>query len=285
MTDDVKDLSPALMSRSRGRINEAEKELEELMRLELEAQNAGEDEGVQEIEQKPTEPKEPVKEVLTAEEETYKKRYGDLRRHTEKIKKDLTDEIDRLKSGSNTVSLPKTEEEVAAWVEKYPDVAAIVESLADKKAKERDSDLDKRLSQIEQMRDEVEKEKAQAAIIKLHPDFNEISQDDAFHDWVEKQPKWVQDSVYDNLDASTVARALDLYKLDNGIKKIAPDKNAALAINTRTRVTPQEDEKSDWFSESQVQKMSDKEFAEKAEQIEKAQREGKFKYDITRKGR
>jgi len=280
---EVQELPRSLMHRSQRRIEEAEREVEELMQAELEAKgNAPDPEPSNE------QPAPGKVETLSPEEETYKKRYSDLRRHQQKTEKELKDRIDALEqqlTEKPSGAMPKSEEEVAAWVERYPDVAAIVESLADKKAKERDTNLDVRLSQIEQMQLEVEQEKAKSAILKLHPDFEEISQNDEFHDWVETQPKWVQDSVYDTFDASTVARALDLYKLDKGIKKTTPDKNAALAINTRTRVTPQEDEKSDWFSESQIQKMSDKEFTEKLPEIEKAQREGRFKYDLTKKGR
>jgi hypothetical protein len=43
-------------------------------------------------------------------------------------------------------------------------------------------------------------------------------QDDTFHKWAEDQPKWVQDALYENTeDAKSVARVIDLYKVDQGI--------------------------------------------------------------------
>jgi hypothetical protein len=38
--------------------------------------------------------------------------------------------------------LPKSEQDIEAWAKKYPDVAGIVEAIADKKAQERASDID-----------------------------------------------------------------------------------------------------------------------------------------------
>jgi hypothetical protein len=278
---EVKEISSSLVKRNNRRIDQAEKELEELMKLEASQQ---EESPVEPEVSEPTVPE--TGENLSSDEETWKKRFGDLRRHQQKTEKALKDEIESLKNSvPQNPSLPKTEEEVADWVSRFPDVAAIVETLADKKAKERDSDLEARLSQIEEMRDQIDLEKAETAILKIHPDFKEISQSDEFHTWADTQPKWIQDSLYDNADAKTVARSIDLYKLDKGIKKISPDKNAALSVNTRARVTPQENEKDSWYSESQISKMSDKEFSQKSEEIEKAQREGKFHYDISRKAR
>ena len=65
----------------------------------------------------------------------------------------------------------------------------------------------------------------------MHPDFIEIRQDDAFHTWAEAQPKWVQNALYENIDdAQSVARVIDLYKVDKGItnkKKAKPSEKAA----------------------------------------------------------
>jgi hypothetical protein len=198
---EVKEISSSLVKRNNRRIDQAEKELEELMKLEASQQ---EENPVQPEVSEPTVPE--TEENLSPEEKTYQKRYSDLRRHQQKTEKALRDEIESLKNSvAQNPSLPKTEEEVADWVSRFPDVAAIVETLADKKAKERDSDLEARLSQIEEMRDQIELEKAETAILKIHPDFKEISQSGDLHTWAKTQPKWIQDSLYDNADAETVA--------------------------------------------------------------------------------
>ena len=227
---------------------------------------------------------------LSKEEESFKKRYGDLRRHMQEKEQEYKLEIEKIKaqldkSAKNELVLPKSEEEIAAWAKKYPDVAAIVEAIADKKASERSSDLDKRLKEIEELRVQAKRDKAEAELMSLHPDFTEIRSDDAFHEWAEAQPKWVQDALYENVDdARSVARVIDLYKADKGISKqktTSSDKAAASSVNAKTRNTPEADESKSFFRESQVNKMSTKEYEKNADAIMDAIRSGKFVYDVS----
>ena len=238
------------------------------------------------------EPQESRKEEpkLSKEEESFKKRYGDLRRHMQEKEQEYKLEIEKIKaqldkSAKNELVLPKSEEEIAAWAKKYPDVAAIVEAIADKKASERSSDLDKRLKEIEELRVQAKKDKAEAELMSLHPDFTEIRAADEFHEWAEAQPKWVQDALYENVDdAKSVARVIDLYKADKGIakqKSTSSDKAAASSVNAKTRNTPEADESKSYFRESQVNKMSTKEYEKNADAIMDAIRSGKFVYDVS----
>jgi len=223
---------------------------------------------------------------LSKEELSFKKRYGDLRRHMASKDKDTEERIKALesqlsKAARNELVLPKSEDEIAEWSKKYPDVAGIVESIADKKARERSTDLDKRVQDIERMRVEAVKQKAEAELLQLHPDFTDIREDDKFHDWADEQPKWVQDALYENVDdAKSVARVIDLYKVDKGIKK-SSNKSAASAVNTRSKASPTADESNNYIRESQVDKMSDKEYAKNQEAIMEAMRTGKFVYDLS----
>ena len=285
-TDTIQEVPRTVMSRSARRIAEAEQELQDLMEAETQGAVEPEESAPEQVEARQVEAEE---NDLTSEEKSFKKRYGDLRRFQQQKEKEWQDKFNELErklvEKSSNLTLPKTEAEVAQWVKKYPDVAAIVESLADKKARERDADLDSRLKTIEEMRDSLASEKAETELMKLHPDFDEIRETDAFHDWAEEQPRWVQSALYEDTDVKAAARAIDLYKLDKGIKKTTPEKNAALSVNTRNRVSPKDDTSSGWYSESQVAKMSDKDYAAKAEEIDKAQREGKFRYDLSQKSR
>lgn len=228
--------------------------------------------------------------ALTKEEESFKKRYGDLRRHAQEKEQQLKLEIEKLQQQvtaavKKELVLPKSQEEIEAWAKKYPDVAAIVEAIADKKAQERSSDIDRRLSEIEELRIQAKRDKAEAELMGLHPDFAEIRRSDAFHDWAEKQPKWVQDALYENVDdARSVARVIDLYKSDTGVttrKTTSSDKAAASSVNARARNTPETDETKSYFRESQVNKMSTKEYEQNADAIMEAIRSGKFVYDVS----
>ena len=231
-------------------------------------------------------------EGLTAEEKSFKKRYGDLRRHTSEKEKEMQTRLEKLESQLNLASknelvLPKSTEEVDAWARQHPDVAAIVESIADKKATERSSDLESRMKKFEQVRADAIREKAEAELVSMHPDFESIRSGDEFHNWADEQPKWVKDALYENMDdAKSVARVIDLYKQDKGINKattLSSDKAAASSVNARTRSTPEADQSKKYLSESAVNRMSPREYAKRSDEIMTAMREGKFTYDMTKK--
>ena len=229
-------------------------------------------------------------EPTNAEEKTFKKRYSDLRRHQQKQAEDFKKEIDALKSQLNDATkkemkLPKSDEDIEQWAADYPDVAAIVETIAMKKAREQSVALEERVKAIDEMQLSATKEKAEVELMRMHPDFGEIRDSDEFHDWAEEQPKWVQDALYDNdNDARAAARAIDLYKADKGIGQEKPksNKDAAKSVSTKnSRSTPQKDEASSYLKESDVQKMSAQEYEKNSDEIMEAIRSGKFVYDVS----
>jgi len=257
------------------KIEQGEKELEKLI-----AENKGES----------TEPSQEAEPEVTGEEKTFKKRYGDLRRHMQEKDKDVQNQINELKrqltdATQKEIKLPKSEEDIDAWVSQYPDVAAIVETIAIKKAKEQSSALEERMKTLDEMQSNVTREKAEASLLKFHPDFNEIKDEDSFHEWADEQPKWVQDALYENdNDARSAARAIDLYKADMGItsKKKTNNNDAAKSVNTKSgRNTPQSDESKSYLRESQVNKMTEHQYEKEADNIMEAIRSGKFIYDIS----
>ena len=230
---------------------------------------------------------------LGAEEKNFKKRYGDLRRHSQKKEEEFNAKIAALEAQVNKAAkqelvLPKTDEELEAWAKEYPDVAGIIESIADKKAKASATALEERMAEFEELKIDAQKEKAEAELVKMHPDFIEIRQDDTFHNWAKEQPKWVQDALYENVDdAKSVARVIDLYKIDKGItnkKKVKPsEKAAASSVKTKSAAAPEPDESAGYVRESEVAAMSIKEYEKKQEEILDAQRNGRFIYDVSRK--
>ena len=261
------------------RIKQDEEELKELEK-QFEAEAEKKPEAKQEDDEEPT----------NAEEKTFKKRYGDLRRHTQKIETELKSQVDALKqqldaATKKEIKLPKSESELNAWASQYPDVYKIVETIAIKKAKEQSASLEERMKKVDEMEQQAHRSKAEAELMTLHPDFDQIRDDDGFHDWVEQQPKWVQQALYENdNDARAAARAIDLYKADKGIAKAkkADPKAAAMAVNTRQgRTTPTTEDTDGVFYESQINKMTDREFEAKMEDIEKARRAGKIVFDLS----
>ena len=226
----------------------------------------------------------------TAEERSYKKRYADLRRGSQKAKEDLEDRINKLEtqlkqSAEQEMRLPKSDEDIDSWAKQYPDVAAIVETIAIKKAREQQAGLEDKVKEIDAMRETASRERAEVELLKVHPDFGEIRDSDDFHNWAEEQPKWVQDALYENdNDARSASRAIDLYKADMNIstKKPSNNKDAAKSVNTRnTRSQPDNADNNTKLSESKVNKMSSKEYEKHQDEIMEAIRSGNFIYDIS----
>jgi len=262
-------------SRVRERVEEDEAELKKLIEerdnvAEVEAKEEAEPEG--------------------AEEKSYKKRYADLRRGSQKAKEDLEKRIGSLESqlkqsAAQEMQLPKSDEDIDSWARQYPDVAAIVETIAIKKAREQQAGLEDRVKEIDAMRESATRDRAEVELLKVHPDFGEIRNSDEFHDWADEQPKWVQDALYENEnDARSASRAIDLYKSDMNIKTRKPSntKDAAKSVNTRnTRSQPDAEANNNKLSESRVNKMTTKEYEKHQDEIMEAIRGGNFIYDIS----
>lgn len=270
-------------ARKQAKMEQEEKELAELQAKingEVVEDQEEEEEELQEDVAEQTQEEEP--EPTSAEERSFKKRYGDLRRHMQQKEKEYEE---KLKAAAENIAPPKTEADLKAWAAKYPDVANIVESIATKKAQEMFEKADVRFKELDEAKLEAARVKSENAIRKSHPDFDTLKESDEFHIWAEEQPKWVQDALYENADdPASVVRVIDLYKVDNGMTPSAKkDRAKAAATSTpkgsRSAIDP--DETSKKFTESQVRKMSDKEFEANMDAITEAQRTGKFVYDLT----
>ena len=255
------------------KLKKDEEELEQL--LDEQKQNAS----TEEVESEPT----------TAEEKTFKKRYSDLRRHQQKQTEELKVEISALKSQleqstKKQIKLPKSDEDIDTWAKEYPDVAAIVETIAMKKAAEQSASLEQRVKALDDMQQDVSKQRAETELLQMHPDFDEIRNDDDFHTWADEQPKWIQDALYENdNDARSAARAIDLYKADRSITtKKTNNRDAAKSVSTKgKRNKPVENESSSFLRESEVQRMTAKEYESRSDEIMEAIRQNKFVYDLS----
>jgi len=285
---------------NQAKIEQEEKELQELLSKRNEAPEETEEETEEEavasvdaedvVEEVKVEA-EDTAEPESAEERTFKKRYGDLRRHAQKKEQEFQKQIDELKtqleaSTKKEIKYPSSESEMSAWMEKYPDIAKIVETIAMKKAKEQADEFESKFKQIDDMKLEAQREKAEAELMRLHPDFDDIRDSDEFHEWVELQPKWIQDALYDNdSDATSAARAIDLYKADKDIvtkKKSNNNKDAASAVPTKgERNSPEGDSNKKTVRESDVMRMSADEYEKNADLIAEAIRNNRFVYDVS----
>ncbi len=239
---------------SKGKAPEEDEEVEEEVQ----------DEGVEQD----TSP-EPI--PASKEEESFKKRYADLRRHSQKLADDLKKANEALKT-KQSAGLP-TAEEAAAWAEANPKAAAIIRAIAI-------SETSASSEELSVIKDKLSRAEQEARIRKVHPDFEEITDETSdFHDWAEQQPKSVQNLIY-SADADDVIWAIGQYK---AVKAPKPnvEKEAAKAVSPRSKTPTPTSKTEGRFSESQVQAMSLAEYEKNADAITASMRNGTFIYDLS----
>lgn len=283
------------------RLKKDEEELAALMAAQQKGAAPDEEDEVPEVdteepEDKSTDqpdPKDPEdqEDNLSSEEASFKKRYGDLRRHLakkerewEKKLEDLGNKVDE--KGDDKFTVPAN---IESWAKDNPEAAAVIEALAEKKAREQISDAEAKISVLTEANDRSKRQDTEAEIRKSHADFDSLRDSDVFHDWAEAQPKWVKDALYENSDdAASVVRVIDLYKSDQKDTVSAEKdkkKQAASTVSKRPTSKPDVDHegKASMIRESDVQKMSQEVFEKRYPEIQAAMRTGKFIYDVTGK--
>ena len=219
---------------------------------------------------------------VNAEEKVFKKRYDDLKRRYDSTVNKHKDDIEKLKrqleENADKINLPKTKEEVDAWKAKYPDVYDIIETIAYTKADEKAKKLQSDLKELETQQASVQRDKAEVELAKLHPDFNDIREDEKFHEWVAKQDSTIQGWLYDNTsNAKLAARAIDLYKMDTGYGKKKTNKSleASKSVTSTSKREVDTSNKKMWKI-SEIAKMKPQQFAKYEKDIDLARKEGRI---------
>jgi hypothetical protein len=236
---------------------------------------------------------------LSKEEQSWKKRHDDVKSYMQKHINELKKNQDELKTqlkdaAEKQIKFPKTEEEVTEWVTKYPDVAAIVKTIAMKEVAEVRKQLSERDEVLNQKAYEIEFNKNLARVVKAHDDFFELQQDEKFKEWLLKQPKFTREAFGEDIDmddledaADTVIQTLRVYKMDNKPKETKPVDNRRDAVRqvvTRNSSTaPRGDARDDnMIYESEIAEMRDRDYTDAFhKEVTKAQREGRFVWDLS----
>lgn len=224
-------------------------------------------------------------EPKSPEETTFKKRYSDLRSYAQKKENEYIERIKSLETqmvdlSKKEMKLPKTEEEVQEWMEKYPDLGGILETIVLKKIKEDRQDIDNEFKKLSEDRLAHAKRVAYETFLAAHPDFEDIRDTDDFQVWIRSQPKFIFDALYENqTDSQAAIRAVDLYKADKNIKKKAPKddtRETARSIKPSNSSEQPANGNKPKFTESIVGKMSQKEYEKYSEEIDEAMRHPDF---------
>lgn len=226
--------------------------------------------------------------VEDPEENTFRKRYGDLRRHVAKLESEWKEKETQLlqRVEEKSVALPKTEEELSAWASKYPDLYKIFETMIMKREKSAIESMKEELKKVDGLKAELGREKAMKELLKVHPDFPTIAQTKEFHDWLATKSKAIQSIMYeDGADVNDAIDVVSMYKelmvpKEDGKKKKKPEDNngAARTVPSGTRSAPTF-EGEHVFSESEVEAMTEREYLKHEAEIKKQIADRKFIYD------
>lgn len=239
------------------------------------------------------------------EEESWKKRYSDLRRYASQKEAELQKEIeDREKKLSEKAAreegvLPKVvdKETVLKWKRDYPDVFGIVASINQEVTEAATSDIKKKLEDIEAERLELSKTRAMNEVLAAHPDFMDLRETDEFQNWLSEHgdlalagdpiSEAIHYALWENdTDSRAAIRAINIYKAEKNKKPTRKSEEDIASGGRRSNAqAPAESDGKRRYKESEIEKMSSREYDQFEDDIDAARREGRIIYDISAAGR
>jgi len=227
----------------------------------------------------------PDEEVQPKKRTNYKKRYDDLKRHYDQKVSEFKQKEEELQAAARSAQPayepPRSEEELEAFKQEYPDLYSTVESVAHMQSQRQVADLESQLQSMRQREAEILRRDAETTLKERHPDFEDLRGSEEFHEWAKEQPEQIQSWIYENPDNVTLAsKAIDLYKLENGItqtksqpKQQRPQGSAADMVSTKTTSVDAKQPKI--WTEREIAAMSLDQFDKHEEEIKQAMIEGR----------
>ena len=232
----------------------------------------------------------------------WKKRYGDLRSYLSQKEHEWKEKETTLtkqvkEAGKKEKVYPKTESEIKEWIEEYPDVGAIIQTIAGQTTDESIAELKAEIAELRKGRAQDAFQQAYNKLLKLQPDFDDLRQTDDFKEWLASQPPVFQSALtnptFDDVGIKAASRVVDMYKSEKGLAKKSdtPDstkdkekrREAAESIRQSRNSSPSSERGERTFKESEIAAMSDKEFEKNEEAILAAQKAGHIIFDLSKK--
>jgi hypothetical protein len=219
----------------------------------------------------------------------YKKRYDNLKtQYDSKINQFKVREqelIQEAVANRPEYKAPKSAEELEEFKNEYPDVMAVVETVAHLESESKTKILEERLSALQNRENELVRKDAEKNLREKHPDFDEIRNSDDFEEWANSQPESIKEWIFNNSsDATLASRALDLFKKDIGLdvpqvrqtrsNSKQTKQSAADMISTKT--TSVDPNQQRVWSEREIAAMSVAEFDKYESEISDAMQEGRI---------
>jgi len=217
----------------------------------------------------------------------YKKRYDDLKKHYDsklnEFKQKELELIEQAQQGQVKYTPPKSEEELAEFKQKYPDVYDVVETVATMQSESRAKQLEEKVKLLQEREQQLIRLDAEKELKAKHPDFDDVRNSDDFHDWAKSQPESIQNWIYKNSDDPEAAsRAIDLFKSDMGITSKeqqlsrGSESKSSAADMVSTKTTNVEPKEAKIWTQKEILSLSPEEFDRLEKEIDKAWDEGRI---------
>lgn len=222
---------------------------------------------------------------LSAEEVTFKKRYGDLRSHSNVLTQRISQLEDQLRAANRKeVQIPSSPDQLKDFMNRYPDVYRDIRSIVLTELVQEKESLLGDTKAVKLDLDNLKREAGLTKILNAHPDFHEVNLSDEFKEWVMVQPKQIQDWLFESDDPILCIKGLDLYKHEKGIKRVkspsrTSNSGADTLVRTRSTVDPPSGQKKIW-KESEIARMNPKQYEQLEDEIDLARSEGRFELGV-----
>ena len=227
---------------------------------------------------------ETVEEDKVYSQPNYKKRYDDLKKHYDsrlsEFKQREQELIAEATANRPEYQAPKTAEELEQFKAEYPDVYEVVETVAHLQSEDKVASLQQRLDALQERETEILKREAEKDLLTKHPDFEELRNSDEFHQWAEAQPEEIKDWIYNNPNnASLASKAIDLFKLENGLAPVKPSQNKSVrssaADMVSTKTTTVDEKQPKIWTQQEIAALPMAEYDRLEKEIDKAVEEGR----------
>lgn len=229
------------------------------------------------------EPQNPVNQTVEKDlVESLTKARNDNLRYIEELK----GQIAKLKEDTEAkeaMKLPKTEAEIETFAKQHPDLYNIMISVVKRDVIKTSHELKKEIKAVEQDTKKLESQKAFNEVLKVHADAAEITASEKFKEWARSQTSGIK-ALLDSDSVKDAVLVLTLYKEDMGISdgKRYSSKEAAKSPSGTSKTQGTGGDKP-IFKDSEVFRMSEKQFAKLEKEIDLARKEGRYIYDMSGK--
>ncbi len=220
----------------------------------------------------------------------YKKRYDDLKKHYDTKLNEFRfreqELANKVQSAQPVYEAPKTQEDLERFKNEYPDVYEVVESVAHLQSENQMKTLNDKVNLIEAREQDIMRREAEKDLMEKHPDFQDLRNNDTFHEWAETQPEEIQHWIYENpSNASLAIKAIDLYKMEQGVSNsnknqqqpTSSQKQASASQLISTKTTSVEAQEPKIWTQEEIAALPMDEFDRLESEIDLAMAEGRVR--------